>query len=288
MRKSSLLGLSLLIAMSVSACGNTAQEETAEQNQTDIASEAESDTSSQEAASFSSEETEGEIVANIENLPDELEEGEKVAAVTTSEDEGIEGSLPEILVDLEALRTGNPDVCSYILVQGTDISGSVLKKTDNNDYYLEHNAQDESDPNGCICMDMGNETDFTDPVTCLYGRMGEEGAFKELVNYLDAQYMKDHDLIYVYTDDYTLEYKVFAAYTQSDTERLLVKHNFYDYAEYQQYIDEVFSVRDMTAVIDESLYDQAIKYWNIITLTGIDDDDSRMILQAVYNGRVEN
>ncbi len=76
MKKCSLLGIALLIAMSITACGGTNQTNNTELNQTNIASEAESETSSQEAASsFSSEEVEDDTVADKENLPDEMEEG---------------------------------------------------------------------------------------------------------------------------------------------------------------------------------------------------------------------
>lgn len=286
MRKSSLLGLSLLVAMSISACGNTAQVETAEQNQTDIASEAESETSSQEAASsFVSEETEEELVADIENLPNEMEDGE-VAAITYNDlDETIAGILPDAEVDLGLLREKNPDVCAYIVVPGTSINNPVLKKNDSNEYYLEHNEENEDNPNGCIFMDMGNETDFTDPVTCLYAKSGEEDPFVDLAGFQDPNFMDENEFIYVYSDEFVTQYRVFAAYSTDDTERLLVRYNFYDYSEYQKYIDEVFSIRDMTATINKDLQDMAIATWNIITLIGMDKDGGRQVVQAVFNGR---
>ncbi len=286
MRKSSLLGISLLFAVSVTACGGETQEEITEQNQTVVASEAESDVSSQESASsFSNEQTEDEVVVDKENLPEEMEEGEAAMIAYNSSDETIAGSLPDIEINLDQLREKNPDVCAYIVAPGTSIESPVLKKNDSNEYYLEHNAEDEDDPNGCIFMDMGNETDFTDPVTCLYARSGDKEPFGDLVSFLDSDYMNKNEYIYIYSDEFAIQYKVFAAYSTDETERLLVRYNFYDYAEYQQYIDEILSIRDMTAVINRDLRDSAMESWNIITLIGVNDDGSRQIVQAVFNGR---
>ena len=286
MIKSNLLGLSLLIAISVTGCGDANREENTAQNQTDIAGEAESDMSSHEAASsFDSEEDENETAADTENLPDEMEEGETAMIAYSTSDELVSDLLPDVEVNLDLLREKNADICAYIVVPGTTISSPALKRDDSNEYYLEHNAENVDDPNGCIFLDMGNETDFTDPVTCLYARAGEKKPFGDLVDFLDPEFMNENKFIYVYSNEFVSQYKVFAAYSTDDTERPLVKYNFYDYAEYEQYINDIFSVRDMTAVIDKNLKDKALASWNIITLIGIGDDGSRQILQAAFNGR---
>jgi hypothetical protein len=81
------------------------------------------------------------------------------------------------------------------------------------------------------------------------------------------------------------QYRVFAAYSTDETERPLVKYNFYDYAEYTKYLDDIFETRDMSAAINNDLHDEALSSWNIITLMGINEDGSRQVLQAVFNGR---
>ncbi len=274
------------MAMAFTACGDTNPEEEILDNKSDVAGEAESDTSSNEAASFFSGECEkDEMFADKENLPDEMEEGETAMVVYDNSNEEIAETIPDAEIDLGLLREKNSDVCAYILVPGTSINNPILKKSDSNEYYLEHNAEDEDDTNGCIFMDMGNEIDFTDPVTCLYAKSGEEQPFGDLVAFSDPDFMNEHKYIYVYSDEYVSQYKIFAAYSTDDTERPLVKYNFYDYAEYQQFINEIFSVRDMTAVIDSDLQDKALSSWNIITLIGIDSDGSRQLVQAVFNGR---
>lgn len=297
MKKFNIWGISILIAMSITACGTADNEDNVEANTAAVVSEesapdaskTQTDTSSQEGFSnLESEESDSEAVADRDNLPDELEEGEVAAVSYDDSDEEIAGNLPDVEVDLNLLRDKNPDVCSYILIPGTSINNPILKKIDSNDYYLEHNAENESDSAGCILMDMGNETDFTDPVTCLYAKAGDGEPFADLVDYLDPEFMQENEFIYVYSDEFVTQYKIYAAYKTDDTERLLVKYNFYDYAEYQQYIDEVFSIRDMSAVVDKDLKGKAIFSWNIITLTGIDQDGDRLIVQAVFNGRAIN
>ena len=286
MKKSSLWGISLLIAVSATACGAANQEESGELNQTDITSEAESETSIQEAASyFVSENAEDDVIADEENLPEEMEEGEEAMLTYNDPAEVNPDVNPDTRVDFEALRNKNSEVCAYIVIPGTSITEPICKRDDSNEYYLEHNSENEEDPKGCIFMDMGNETNFTDPVTCLYAKSGTEEPFGDLIGYLDTDFMDKNKFIYVYSDEFVNQYEVFAAYNSTDTERPLVKYNFYDYAEYQQYIDEIFSLRDMTAVIDSNLLEKTLSSWNIITLTGVDGDGSRQVVQAVFNGR---
>ena len=286
MKKSSLWGISLLIAVSATACGAANQEESGELNQTDIMSEAESETDSQEAASnFISENAEDDVIADEENLPEEMEEGEEAMLTYNDPAEVNPGAIPDTKVDFEALRNKNSEICAYIVIPGTSIAEPICKRDDSNEYYLEHNSENAEDSKGCIFMDMGNETNFTDPVTCLYAKSGTEEPFGDLIGYLDPDFMDKNKFIYVYSDEFVNQYEVFAAYNSTDTERPLVKYNFYDYGEYQQYIDEIFSLRDMTAVIDSNLLEKTLSSWNIITLTGVDGDGSRQVVQAVFNGR---
>ncbi len=273
--------------ISLVACGETNPREQDEDNINDVSGEAASDMNGQEAVSFVEENTTVEVADDTQNLLDDLEEGEMAMIPYDEADVGIAGSIPDIEIDINALRETNPDICAYIYVPGTSINNAILKRDDSNEYYLEHNEEDESDKAGCICMDMGNETSFTDPVTCLYARSGEGEPFGDLIGYLDPDFMNANQFIYIYSDEYINEYRVFASYETDDTERLLVKYNFYDYSEYQSYIDEILSMRDMAAVLNTDLRDNAISTWNIITLTAIDNDGSRQLVQAVYNGRAE-
>ena len=276
------------MALTVTACGGNAVEENSEEAQKSAVTEAASDEPGQvDASSFveeNSDNAEG-AVGNTQNLPEEMEEGEAAMAYYDFTEAGIAGKLPDTKVSLEAERAGNEDACSYIVIPGTNISSVVLKKSDSNEYYLDHSADGQSSSTGSIFMDMGNATDFTDPVTCLYAKSGEGAPFSELTEFFDPEFVKNNEFIYVYSDDYVSEYRVFAAYNTDDTERLLVKYNFYDYTDYQNYLSEVFSNRDMTAVLNPELQDAAVNVWNIITLIGINDDGSRQMVQAVFSGR---
>ena len=281
-----LWGIALLMVMAVTVCG-TAQKDNYIKKQTTHSDEAAANMSTTEsAASLIDDSAESEIIADTENLPENLVEGEEAIISYDVTDEAISGSLPDTVVDLDLLKSKNSDICAYIVIPGTDINSPVLKRDDSNEYYLTHDTDGEDDPNGCIFVDMGNETDFTDPVTCLYAKADEDGPFSDLIKYYDPDFMKENELIYVYSDEYVTEYKVFAAYDTEDTGRPLVKYNFYDYSEYEQFVREIFAIRDMTAVINNNLQDKALSSWNIITLTGIDSDGSRQIIQATFNGRV--
>ncbi len=279
--KKNIVMLFVTASIVLTACAsNTDTSSIDETSVEEISVESKDDASSE----GSSEEIAEEL--NLEEiLPDSLEEGEVAAAPGAEVNIGVVGNPPEVDIKWTELNNTNPDTCAYIVVPGTSINQVVLKKSDSNEYYLEHDSTGADSVTGSILMDMGNETDFTDPNTCLYGKAGAGCPLEELVNYQDATFFKEHPYIYLYTPDYVTEYRVFAAYNTDDAERLLVKYDFYNYDEYISYVDSIFTMRDMTAVLDTDIEGAVMSIWNILTITGIGDDGNRFIVQGVFNGR---
>ena len=90
MRKYGFCGITLLVAIVFTGCGDRDTEKDILENIPDVADEVESDTSSKEMpSSLSSEEPEGELFADKENLPEEMEEGEAAMVAYNNSDETI-------------------------------------------------------------------------------------------------------------------------------------------------------------------------------------------------------
>ena len=115
-------------------------------------------------------------------------------------------------VDLEALRQVNSDVLGWIYVPGTDISYPIVQGA-NNDYYLEHTWDLQSNSVGAVFMEATNAGDLTDYRTILYAHNLRNGSmFSQLHNYQDQNFWAENPFVYVLIDAGILRYRIYAAY----------------------------------------------------------------------------
>lgn len=84
----------------------------------------------------------------------------------------------------------------------------------------------------------------------------------------------------IYTPDAIRRYEIFAAYLYDDR-HLLQSFNFNNVDVYRQYLDSIFSIRDMSACIDTSVeVDTDDKIITLSTCYG-SQSDKRYLVQAV-------
>lgn len=197
-------------------------------------------------------------------------------------DESEEGDTPvEIPIDFDALKERNPDVYAWITVPDTNIDYPILHSDSDNSYYLTHTIDNEEKAEGAIFTENYNNTDFEDPNTLIYGHDMKNGSmFQNLLNYQDRDYFDEHRDIVIYTPDAIRYYTVFAAYPYDDR-HILQSFNFALTSVYQQYLDMVFSIRDMSSIIDTSM--DVTTDDRIITLSTCygNQHDKRFLVQAV-------
>ena len=75
--------------------------------------------------------------------------------------------------------------------------------------------------------------------------------FQSIHKYMDRSFFDNNRDIVIYMPNQILHYKIFAAYL-TDNRHLLMNYNFWSKDEYQQYLNSIFSMRDMNAFIDTS------------------------------------
>ena len=187
----------------------------------------------------------------------------------------------EIPIDFDALKERNPDVYAWITVPDTNIDYPILHRDSDNSYYLNHTIDNEEKIEGAIFTENYNNTDFEDPNTLIYGHDMRNGSmFQNLLNYQDREYFDEHRDIVIYTPDAIRHYTVFAAYPYDDR-HILQSFNFALPSVYQQYLDMVFSIRDMSSIIDTSM--DVGTDDKIITLSTCygNQHDKRFLVQAV-------
>lgn len=104
--------------------------------------------------------------------------------------------------DMSAYVKVNSDVCSYILVPGTEISYPILYATKDNDYYLNHNIDGTKGYPGCLYVEDCNCSSMQDCMTVIYGHNMKNGTmFGNLDYFKNEEYRQNHPYFFIYTAD---------------------------------------------------------------------------------------
>ena len=182
-------------------------------------------------------------------------------------------------IDFEALKAVNPDVVGWIEIETLDISYPIVQTTDN-DHYLHYTFEGQRNANGAIFLEHTNSSDFEDCNTIIYGHnMRDETMFGGLKSYMDESYMKAHSQILIYTPEHILTYQVFAAVTY-DNRHILNSFDFESEEGFQEYLDSLKEVRNMSSYIDSDV--EVTTEDKIITLSTCNgNSDQRFLVEAV-------
>lgn len=215
-----------------------------------------------------------------EEIQEQVKQEEKVPPPPQPE-EKLEKSPVEIPIDFETLQSQNPDIYAWIQIPGTAVDYPIVQSPDDNSYYLNHTVSREQKAEGAIFTENYNTKTFQDPNTVIYGHDMKNGSmFQSIHNYMDRSFFDTNRDIIVYLPDKILHYKIFAAYLY-DNRHLLLSFDFWNKEQYEGYLHEIFSMRNMNAFIDTEM--EVTTEDNIITLStcyaGI--SSQRYLVQAV-------
>ncbi len=206
-------------------------------------------------------------------LPEELEEGEEVLQRGEGAEISFHGMAPDVTPEWK-------DGELYLLaVSAQDSSAAAL-------VCPVYESQEAAEADQGAWLDEGNSTDLTDPNTVIHGSLGEGSTFAGLQDYGDSEFFSSHPYLYLFSRDSISEYQVFAAYPKAH-EDILVSVNGFDRDEYNQYINDIYGQRNMQAVLDPDLEQQALNTWSILTLQAEGSDGNDYLVQAVPTGVVQ-
>ena len=230
--------------------------------------------------------TEQEIQALYENSVletsvAETEENVDEDAASVEPEETTVTEAYESPIDFENLWEVNQDVYAWIRVPGTVIDYPILQHATDNTYYLNYNIDGSYGYPGCIYTENMNRKDFTDNNTVIYGHNMKNGSmFAGLHQYEDMSFLEKNEKIYIYMPEKELEYTIFAAYVYDDR-HLLYSFDFANEDVYAAYLENIFSMRDLSANIRTDM--TVTGEDNIITLVTCmsKQPDKRLLVQAV-------
>ena len=111
-------------------------------------------------------------------------------------------------------KYNNQEINGYIEIPG--VLKTPFAKTNNNNYYLNHDLYKKKNHKGTIFMD--NRTNFNDRKVILYGHSGNYNdlPFLKLNNYIKEDYYKTHKYIYIASKDVTYTYEIFSSYIETE------------------------------------------------------------------------
>ena len=192
----------------------------------------------------------------------------------------------ETPVDFVELKKENSDIYAWIDIPGISVGYPILRRENDNSYYLTHTVDEKKSVYGSIYTEDYNDMDFADFNTVIYGHNMKNGTmFGKLKKYRDKTFFEQNPYINVYMPGRIMKYQIFAAYVWDDR-HILLSFDFSDESVREAYIDMIFSTRKMNANINSDL--KVTKDDRIITLsTCTNNKEERYLVQGVliYDSR---
>ena len=189
---------------------------------------------------------------------------------------------PEILSEYKTLHNKNQKLIGWIKIDDTIIDYPVMQ-TVNNEYYLNHNFNQEEDRNGCIFMDYQCDVVKGCDNMILYGHHMQSGKmFGSLNKYSSESYYKEHPKIQFDTiyekGQYEIMY-VFRSKVYSEEEVTFKYYQFINAGseqEFNSYMNEMAAL---------SIYDTGVTATygdKLLTLSTCDyqENDGRFVVVA--------
>lgn len=148
--------------------------------------------------------------------------------------------VPQRTIDFAGLQTEeNEHIYAWLYIPNTNIDYPILQHPEEPDYYLRRDTKGNSATAGCIFTQYYNHKDFNDNNTVIYGHNMKNGTmFKTLHYYEDSEFFADNPYVYIYMENETRVYQVFAAYEFSDV-HLLLSYNMDNDTTFGKYLEDL-------------------------------------------------
>jgi sortase B len=188
---------------------------------------------------------------------------EEVVKKTKTKDKN--GNPLTILPEYTEAYAKNNDLVGWIKINGTEIDYPVLKKKDDNEYYLTHSFENTEDKNGSIYMDC--RSDIVNPTTntIIYGHNMSSGLmFGHLKDYLDEGYFKEHKLISFDTLYEKRQYEIVAVCLSEVFKEDQAGYRYYNFIQaktqnqWKEFYDEVVNRNVYGTTVDLKNTDQIL------------------------------
>ena len=177
---------------------------------------------------------------------------------------------PEMLDKFKTLYLKNRSIVGWIEIEGTDIDYPVMQ-SNNEEYYLDHNFEQEKDNNGSIFIDKECSIWPRSQNIIIYGHNMKSGKmFGSLDKYKDKSYCEKHPVIRFDTLYDSGEYRVMYVFNEVVHEEAEVTFKYYQFIDANSAQEYRSNMSEMAKM---SLYDTGIESYygdSLITLSTCD------------------
>jgi len=215
----------------------------------------------------------------IESLKDtNFSQNKKVVVLHLNGDE----EAPEILDDYVTLYNNNKSLIGWIRIDDTLIDYPVMQSK-NQDYYLDHNFNQEKDNNGSIFIDANCSIWPRSQNIIIYGHNMKSGKmFGQLKKYKSEDYFKENPYIYFDTLYEKGKYQVMYVFSDVVYDEAQVTFKYYQFINADS---EAEWNSAMNYMAEKSMYDTGLHAYlgdQIITLSTCDyeKDAERFVVVA--------
>lgn len=197
-------------------------------------------------------------------------------------DDDTADTLPDILPEYQTLYSLNKRLIGWVKIDDTYIDYPVLQ-TVNNDYYLNHNFDQEEDKNGSIFLDKDCSIYPRSTNLILYGHHMRSGRmFGQLNKYSSEKFYKEHKYIQFDTIYEKGTYEVIYVFRSKIYEESEIVFKYYQFTDA---VSETEFESNMMQMADMSLYDTGVsaEYGDeLLTLSTCDyyTSDGRFVVVA--------
>ena len=205
-------------------------------------------------------------------------EDDKYYAQLTETEEGV----PQVLYKYEDLYNQNKSLIGWVKIADTVIDYPVMQ-TVNNEYYLDHNFNQEYDKNGSIFLDAACSVYPRSTNLIIYGHHMKSGKmFGSLQKYQNESYYKEHKYIEFDTIYETGTYEVMFVFRDKVYSQEDVNFKYYEFVdahseeEFNSYMDEMAALSYYETGVVAQFGDQ------LLTLSTCDyqQDNGRFVVVA--------
>lgn len=220
------------------------------------------------------------IQKNLKNIALTTPETQETPVIHYDDDTA--DTLPDILPEYQTLYSLNKRLIGWVKIDDTYIDYLVLQ-TVNNDYYLNHNFDQEEDKNGSIFLDKDCSIYPRSTNLILYGHHMRSGRmFGQLNKYSSEKFYKEHKYIQFDTIYEKGTYEVMYVFRSKIYEESEIVFKYYQFTDA---VSETEFESNMKQMADMSLYDTGVnaEYGDeLLTLSTCDyyTSDGRFVVVA--------
>ncbi|MCT2537083.1 class B sortase [Aquibacillus koreensis] len=181
----------------------------------------------------------------------------------------------EVMHAFNPLLEKNADTIGWVTVPNTVIDYPVVK-TEDNEFYLDHNFEQENSSAGAIFMDYRNAGDGDDRHTIIYGHHMKDGSmFKQLTKYQSKEFFEENRTITLNTLYQQTKWEVFSAYVTT-TDFYYIATQFRSNRDYLGFLNQLQEKSIHDTAMDLSEDDQVLT----LSTCSYDFDDARFVVHA--------